>query len=263
MDNNISKKKDNLIEDIEKDNKFCSKQENKKKNKEDIENQIIKLQSNKELFYFETKSYSLLNGKLKVNLTTQQKKELMDKYWIIKPKQQFKFYGIQIKNIWKNKEIYNIKKIVGILMIFKNTFSKDDLNRFDDYFSIKIKSFERPFSKNSNNGKNFFIGGDLRNKLGEMLEKEFSHCENNFKNNNLPIYISIMTYDEYEKVELDALDLCDTIPEHDGFLKFQKVFHHDFPKGLSNKVLRIKNEKKNKREALLKKENENENNCNY
>ena len=167
MDNNISKKKDNLFEDIEKENKFCSKQENKKKNKEDIENQIIKLHNNKELFYFETKSYSLLNGKLKVNLTTQQKKELMDKYWIIKPKQQFKFYGIQIKNIYKNKEISNIKKIVGILMIFKNTLSKDDLNRFDDYFSIKIKSFERPFSKNSNNGKNFFIGGDLKNELGE------------------------------------------------------------------------------------------------
>lgn len=257
---NISKSKDFLIEDIEKDNKFCSQQENKKKNKADIENQIIKLQSrNSEIFYLETNSYSLLNGKLKVNLTTQQKKELIDKYWIIKPKQQFKFYGMQIKNIWENKTIYDIKKLVGILMLFRNIFTKDDINRFDDYFSIKIKSYERPYLKNSNNGKILFMGGDLKNELGEMLKKEFSNCENNFENNDLPIYISIMTYDEYEKIELDAIDLCDTIPEHDGFLKFQKIFHHDFPKGLSNKVSRINKEKKNKRDVLLKKENEN--NC--
>ena len=112
-------------------------------------------------------------------------------------------------------------------MIFKNILSKDDLNSFDDYFSIKIKSFERPFLKNSNIGKNFFIGGK---KSGEI--------------------ISIMSYDEFEKVELDALDLCDTIPEHDGFLKFQKVFHHNFPKGLSHKVLRINNEKKINRSII-------------
>ena len=259
MENNISNIKDNLIEDIEKENKFCSQEDNKKKNKEDIENQIIRLQSNKELFYFETKSYSLLNGKLNVNLTTQQKKELMNKYWIINPKQKFRVYGNQIKNICKNKTISNIRKLVGILMIFKNDLTKDDIDRFDDYFSIRIKSFERPYLKNSNNGKSFFIGGDLKNKLGELLEKEFSQCENNYKNNALPIYMSIMAYDEYEKVELDALDFCDTIPEHDGFLKFQNIFHHKFPKSLSNKVLRIKNEKNIKKEEILK--SKNENNC--
>ena len=71
-------------------------------------------------------------------------------------------------------------------------------------------------------------------------------------NNNIPIFISIRIYKEYEEIEIDALDYCNTIPSHDGFLKYKNVFHQSFPKNLSNKVKRIKNDRIQKRENLLK-----------
>ena len=83
--------------------------------------------------------------------------------------------------------------------------------------------------------------------------------ENEFRNSNiksLPIYISIMIYREYEEIEIDALDYCDKIPEHNGFLNYNNVFHREFPKNLSNKIKRIKEDRNKKREKLLKEKEE-------
>ena len=144
-------------------------------------------------------------------------------------------------------------------MVFKNFLTKKDIERFDNYFPIKIRTNERKYYNSSENGKILFIGGDLKCQLGEMLKNEFGNCEDNLNENNLPIYITIMVYNEYEKIELEAIDYCDKIPEHNGFLKFPYIFHHNFPKTLSTKVQRIKNEKMAKKDKLKLEEKEKKN----
>ena len=135
-------------------------------------------------------------------------------------------------------------------MIFKNNITKNEIERFDNYFAIKIKSNKREYCNNSKFGKVFYIGGDLKDDLGDMFKKEF---EDNSDDKILPIHISIMVYDEYEKIELDANEYCDVKASHDGF-GLQKIFVNDFPKMLSKKVRRIQNEKNSKKQKLLKDE---------
>ena len=256
MENNNPE--NNLIY-YQKTNNSYSQKDNKKENKANNGEPIIKLWNDSQLFKFETKSYGLLHGKLNINMTTEEKREFINKYWIIKPKQKFKFYGKKIKDIWKDESISKLQNLIGILMVFKNFLTKKDIERFDSYFPIKIRTNERKYYNSSENGKILFIGGDLKCQLGEMLKNEFGNCEDNLNENNLPIYITIMVYNEYEKIELEAIDYCDKIPEHNGFLKFPYIFHHNFPKTLSTKVHRIKNEKMDKKDKLKLEEKEKKN----
>ena len=256
MENNNPE--NNLIY-YQKRNNSYSQKDNKKENKANNGEPIIKLWNDSQLFKFETKSYGLLHGKLNINMTTEEKREFINKYWIIKPKQKFKFYGKKIKDIWKDESISKLQNLIGILMVFKNFLTKKDIERFDSYFPIKIRTNERKYYNSSENGKILFIGGDLKCQLGEMLKNEFGNCEDNLNENNLPIYITIMVYNEYEKIELEAIDYCDKIPEHNGFLKFPYIFHHNFPKTLSTKVHRIKNEKMAKKDKLKVEEKEKKN----
>ena len=138
-------------------------------------------------------------------------------------------------------------------MIFKNNMTENEIERFDNYFAIKIKSNEREYCNNSKFGKVFYIGGDLKDDLGDMLKKEF---EDNNNDKIIPIHISIMVYDEYEKIELEANDYCDKYPDHDGF-RNQKIFTQRFHKDLSTKVARIINEKNAKKQKLLEEEKQN------
>ena len=251
---------------IEKDNdnEFCLLEENKQKNKIEAKNQISKISNNcsKNVPFIKTNSYVKSNGKLTISLNKNEKKELADKYWIIKPEKKFDFYGKEIKTLYKNDKIAGLKDLIGILMVFKKFLSNNEIKRFDKYFSILIKSHERNYKtekadilmlnnikKEEKNGKILYIGGNLNVNLGFMFQNEF----NDFDNKNMPIYISIMIYKEYEEIEIDALDYCDTIPEHNGFNKYKNVFHQDFSKNLSNKVNRIKRDRNKKREDLLKK----------
>ena len=250
MEKNESEQFDLSEIDFDKDNKFCSQCENTNNNKQEIKNQIIKLIGIKDIYQFETKSYLLVNNKLNINWNTEVKKNLINKYWIIKPKQKFDFYGKQIKNLSSNESISKLKHLIGILMIFKDNIAKKEIERFDGYFAVKIKSNERQYCNNFNYGKVLYIGGDLKDDLGEMLKKEF---EDNNNDNILPIHISIMVYDEYEKIEIDANEYCDKIPEHDGF-RNQKIFTQRFHKDLSTKVVRIINEKNEKKQKLLQEE---------
>ena len=249
----------------ELDNEFCLLSENKEKNKKEVKEQINKI-SNKpqdNVSFIKTNSYVKLNGKLTISLNKNEKKELVNKYWIIKPERKIEFFGKKIKNLYQNEEVSNLRDLVGILMVFKNFLTNNDLKRFDNYFSIIIKSHERNYirvSRDSSlnlldnkkeeekNGKILYIGGNLEVNLGHMFQKEFSECNKE----GLPIYIAIMVYKEYEEIEIDALDYCDKIPEHDGFAKYKNVFHQSFSKNLSNKVKRIKEARNNKREELLK-----------
>ena len=239
---------------IEKQDKCCTR----KDNRGEIASQIIKLGNNSDnsnIFIFNSNSYSLLNGKLNISMSGPEKRDLANKYWIIKPENKYEFYGVQIKTIWHKNEISKITNLIGIFMVFKNFLTEKEYKRFDEYFKIIIKCSERGYTKGSHYGKLLYIGGDLKCKLGIMINKEFSNS--NKKNNSLPLYLCIMTYNEYEKIELDALDLCDRIPIHDGFGKYYKVFHQNFPKALSNKVTRITNEKRKKREMMKNEENKN------
>ena len=136
-------------------------------------------------------------------------------------------------------------------MIFKKYLTEEDLKRFDNYFSILIKSNERGFCNKYKYGKILFIGGNLKYELGDMLKNEFYNSNNDYKDNNLPLYISIMTYNEYEEIYTEAYDQCDKDPEHNGFGDF-KIFHQEFHKNLSNKFVRIREEKKRKKNDLLK-----------
>lgn len=242
---------------LEKENNLNSKKNNKKNNKPNYEEEIIKLKKDSYLFIFQTRAYGLLHGKLNINMTTEEKKEFINKYWIIKPKKKYKFYGKRIKDIWKDDAISKLQYLIGILMVFKDYLTQKDIERFDNYFPIRIRSNERKYYKKTENGKILFIGGDLKCQLGEMLKNEFENCEDK----DLPIYMTIMVYDEYEKIELEAIDYCDKIPEHNGFLKFPNVFHKNFPKTLSTKVQRIKNEKMAKKEKLKKEDEDNKKNC--
>ena len=254
MENIISEK--NLVKDNEKEDIIPNEKNAKNKNQP----QFIKLLENKETFYFKTKSYGLLFQKLNINWTSEEKKELLNKYWIIKPKKKFSFYGKSIRKIWEDESIYNLKNLIGISMLFKNFLTKKDIERFDNYFLIKIKCNERQYYEPYQDGKLLYIGGDLKCPLGKMMEKEFYNDNSDeFKENSIPIYISIMEFDEYEKIELEGIDFCDRIPEHCGFINFPKVFHPKFPKVLSTKVQRIKNEKNDKKEKLKKDEEKNYN----
>ncbi len=235
--------------DIDKENIFCSKSEQESKNKKEIKVQIINLTYGSSKFNFKTNSYYLYHGKINLNWTKPIKDDLINKYWIIEPNQKYEFYGKKdIKTMWKNKEVSELQNLVGILMIYKKFLTSDEIKRFDNYFNIIMKCKERKYYKNSDYGKILFIGGDLKDKLGIMLKKEFG--ENDIKENNYPIYISIMVYDEYEKIELEGFDYCDTISDHDGFWRFQKVFSLNFASSLSNKVNRIRNEKESKKNKL-------------
>jgi len=237
--------------DFNKSDKFCSQSENKNNNKKDIKNQIIKLfATNDNIYQFESRSYSIVNHKLNIIWDKEVKRNLLNKYWIIKPKQKFDFFGKQIKNLSSNDLISKLKHLIGILIIFKNNITKKEIERFDGYFAVRIKSNEREYCKNSNFGKILYIGGDLKDDLGNMFKKEF---ENNNDDNILPIHISIKVYDEYEKIELDANEYCDKYPDHDGF-RNQKIFTQRFPKDLSTKVVRISNEKNEKKQKLLEEE---------
>ena len=254
------------LKNIEKenDNEFCSKNENKENNKKEAKSQINKISNNNNnLSFIKTNSYVKLNGKLTISLNKKEKKELVDKYWIIKPEKKFEFYGKEIKYLYQNENISGLKDLVGILMVFKNYLSDKDLKRFDKYFSILIKSNERYYLKIQSNimnnkdikeehkcGKILYIGGNLEINIGDMFKKEFSEGDDKV----LPIYISLMVYKEYEEIEIDALDYCNKIPEHNGFNRYNHVFHQSFPKNLSNKIKRIKDARNKKREELLKKE---------
>jgi len=256
------------LKNIEKenDNEFCLLSENKENNKKEAKSQIDKFVNQNNLSFIKTNSYSLLNGKLTISLGKNEKKELVNKYWTIKPLKKFEFYGKEIKNIYQNENISGLKDLVGILMVFKDFLTDKDLKRFDNYFSILIKSNERNYLKEKKEifmgnekkekeggekyGKILYIGGNLENFLGDMLKKEFSEGSNQI----LPLYISIMIYKEYEEIEIDALDLCDKIPEHDGFTRYKNVFHQNFSKKLSNKINRIKEARNQKRKELLEKE---------
>lgn len=252
MENNNSPNYD-FKNDLEKDNIFCSQKENMNNNKKDIEKQFRKLVEHQKYEKKELNNYVLTNGKIQINWNKLIKKELRDKYWKITPQQKFQFYNNQIKNIWKIDAISKLKNLIGIHMIFKNYLTEGDLKRFDNYFSILIKSNERDFCNKYKYGKILFIGGDLKFELGEMLKNEFYNPNNDFKGNYLPSYISIMTYNEYEEIYTEAYEQCDKDPEHNGFGNF-KIFHKTFPKILSTKFNRIKEEKKRKKEDLLKKE---------
>lgn len=252
---------DNNLSD---DNKFCSKEENKNNNKKEAQNQINKISDKfKNVSFIKTNSYCLLNGKITISLSKNEKKELVDKYWRIKPERKFDFYGRDIKNLHNNENISGFKDLVGVLMIFNKFLSSSDFKRFDHYFSIIIKSHERNYIKPSkeieddiNNeeekqlGKILYVGGNLKNNLGNMFKEEF--YEN--KDKDLPIFVSIMVYKEYEEIELDALDLCNKTPDHHGFIEYNNVFHQNFSKNLSNKLERIKRDKNKRREDLLKEE---------
>ena len=254
MEKKESGKFDLSSDDLDKDNKFCSQSENKKKNKKEIKNQIIELVGANDSYKFESNSYVMTkNKKLCINWNPANKFNLLNKYWIIKPKQKFDFFGKEIKNLSSNNSISKLKHLIGILMIFKNNMTEKEIERFDNYFAIKIKSNEREYCNNSKFGKVLYIGGDLKNDLGDMLKKEF---EDNNDDNILPIHISIMVYDEYEKIELDANEYCDIKASHDGF-GLQKIFINDFPKILSKKVRRIKDEKNIKKQKLLEEEKNN------
>ena len=239
--------------DFDLDDHFCSQDENKNNNKKEIKNQIIKLFGRNNIYQFESRSYRLVNNKLNIIWDKVVKKDLLSKYWIIKPKQKFDFFGKEIKNLSNNNSISKLRHLIGILMIFKNNLTKKEIERFDNYFAIKIKSNEREYYDNSKFGKVFYIGGDLKDDLGDMLKKEF---EGNTDDKILPIHISIMVYDEYEKIELEANDYCDKYPDHDGF-RNQKIFTQRFHKDLSTKVARIINEKNATKQKLLEEEKQN------
>ena len=241
----------------EKENIFYQKKENKNKNEGEAVKQKIKLTNNSDIFYFESSSYSLLFGKLNISMSSQEKKQLVNKYWIIKPIQKYEFNGNQIKTIWHKNYISKLSNLIGIFMVFKNFLTEEEFNRFDDYFKIIIKCSERGYIKNNNYGKLLYIGGDLKCELGVMIKSEFSSSNNQY--NNLPLYLCIMKYNEYEKIELEAMELCDKYPNHNGFGNYCQVFHNNFQKALSNKVTRIINEKKTKKEIMKNKENENNN----
>ena len=253
---------ENKNEIIDEDNKFCSKKENKENNKKEVKNQINSISDKfKDFSFIKTNSYTLLNGKLNISLSKNEKKELVDKYWIIKPQRKYDFFGKEIKTLYENENISGLKDLVGVLMIFKNLIQSNEFKRFDKYFSIIIKSHERNYInpdilENANgkieekNGKILYVGGNLKNNLGTMFKEEFSESQDK----TLPIYVSIMTYKEYEEIELDAFDYCNKTADHHGFSEFSHVFHKNFPKSLSNKLERIKRDKINKRENLLKEE---------
>ena len=252
MDNNNSQNYDS-DNDLEKDNIFCSQKENMKNNKKDIENQIINLIENQKCKRKELNNYMLFHGKIKINLNKVNKKTIQEKYWIIKPQKKFQFYKNQKKNILEIDSISKLKNLIGIRKIFKNNLTEEDLKRFDHYFSIFIKSNERGFCNKYKYGKILFIGGDLKFELGEMLKNEFYNSNNDYKDNSLPLYMSIMTFNEYEEIYTEAYEQCDKNPEHNGFGNF-KIFHQSFSKTLSNKFKRIKEQKERKKEDLLKKE---------
>ena len=254
MEKNESEKFDLSNNDLDKDNKFCSQSENKNKNKKEIKNQIINLVGSNDSYQFESSSYVLTkNNRLCINWNPTHKFNLMNKYWIIKPKQKFDFFGKEIKSLSSNKSISKLNHLIGILMIFKNNMTENEIERFDNYFAIKIKSNEREYCNNSKFGKVFYIGGDLKDDLGDMLKKEF---EDNNNDKIIPIHISFMVYDEYEKIELDANEYCDIKASHDGF-GLQKIFVNDFPKVLSKKVRRIQNERNAKKQKLFEDEKNN------
>lgn len=250
---------------LDEDNKFCSKEENKDNNKKEVKNQIYNISDKfKEFSFIKTNSYTLLNGKINISLSKNEKKELVDKYWIIKPQRKFDFYGKEIKSLHENENISCLKDLVGVLMIFKDLIPANEYKRFDKYFSIIIKSSERNFMNPDNQiidangkieekkGKILYVGGNLKSNLGTMLKQEFSDS----KDKSLPIYISIMVYREYEEIELDAFDYCNKTADHHGFCEFSNAFHKNFPKSLSNKLERIKRDKIDRREKLLKEENQ-------
>jgi hypothetical protein len=175
MEKNESEKSDLSDNDLDKENRFCSQSENKNKNKEEVKNQIIELTGPNDNYQFESNSYILSDKKkLSIKWNSASKQNLLNKYWIINPKKKYDFFGKEIKNLSSNNSISKLRHLIGILMIFKNNMTENEIERFDNYFAIKIKSNERQYYNNSNFGKILYIGGDLKNDLGDMLKKEFT-----------------------------------------------------------------------------------------
>ena len=57
------------------DNKFCSKEENKDNNKKEVKNQIHNISDKfKDFSFIKTNSYTLLNGKINISLSKNEKK---------------------------------------------------------------------------------------------------------------------------------------------------------------------------------------------
>ena len=101
MEKNESEKFDLSNDDLDKDNKFCSHSKNKQ-NKKEIKNQIINLVGTNGSYQFESNSYVLTkNKRLCINWNPANKSNLLNKYWIIKSKHKFDFFGKEIKNISK------------------------------------------------------------------------------------------------------------------------------------------------------------------
>ena len=242
---NLQDKEDSINE---KQNSFCSKKENKKNNMSEIERQKTELINNSGCFFFGTSSYSNSHRKLYIKYDSQEKKNIIKKYWLLKPEKKFEYYGNQIKTIWREEEIWNISDSFGIFMVFKNCLTEQEYERFDRYFTVIIKSRESQYLENSSFGKLLYIGGDLKSNLGNVIGDEFSMSD--VQNNSLPLYLCITKYNEYEKIELEAMDLCNRDPNINGFGDNSQKFNKNFSYYLSKKFNKIKKEKRQKKESL-------------
>ena len=144
-ENEISEELKNI--EKENDNEFCLLSENKENNKKEEKSKIDNIVNQNNISFKKNNSYKNLTGKLTNYLSKTEKKELVDKYWLITPEKKFDFYGKEIKNIYQNENVSGLKDLVGILMVFKNFLTEKDLKRFDNYFTILIKSNERNYLK--------------------------------------------------------------------------------------------------------------------
>lgn len=206
---------------------------------------------------FNTDSYYIFRGKIKMNWDRTVKAALVDKYFRMKHETEYHFYGKQIKKSYELQSFNNIKELFGIYMLFQNNIKKDVyLSRFEKYFKIVIKTYETKNSfksRVSKDGKSMFIGGDLKNQynLSFLLKEEFSDLKKN--NKPLPLYMAVYTYNEYEFIDLDGYDLCGKPVDFNGFSQsneFNKGFNQDFRR----KMNRIKNERNQKIQNVIRDE---------
>lgn len=259
----------------DKNNEFPSYKENKNIIQEEIKSQIgyfkykskINSENNsissneynksKENIIYQTESYTLLHGKLAIKWGREIKKSLQN-YSKIKRLKQLDFYGKEINKVYENQEIKDIKgNLIGIFMVFKNCLDKRYIDSFDKDFSVSIKSYEKDYiTERTNNkgdkvfGKLLYIGGDLTTKLSDLMEKKFKNAKIN--DNSLPLFLSIMLYNEYEYIDLDAYRLCGKETEQYGFTQGNK-FHKNFVKDFSRKIRNINSTIKSNIEELKNK----------
>ena len=90
-ENEISEELKNI--EKENDNEFCLLSENKENNKKEAKSQIDNIVNQNNISFIKTNSYKNLNGKLTISLSKTEKKELVDKYWLITPEKKFDFYA--------------------------------------------------------------------------------------------------------------------------------------------------------------------------